>query len=80
MNNEYLPIIEQAEKAGTQKEKMNCILSILSILTCNHLPHIEGSIKKIKRWLLLGLLIVLLTILFQDQLSLTHIISLIRIL
>ena len=80
MNNKYLPIIEQAEKAESQKEKMNCILSILSILTCNHLPHIEGNIKKIKRWLLIGLLILLIAILAQDQLSLTHIISLIRIL
>lgn len=80
----YKPILEQAEKAESDDERINSILTMLEMIGLNHLPSIEKKIvliknanKKIYRIIIMIGIAILLAILFQDQLSLTKIVSII---
>ena len=63
MKDRYSPLFKQAEKATSQKERTNSMLSILEVLTSNHIPTIEAKVNKL---LLLGG-ILLLAVLFSSK-------------
>ena len=63
MKDRYSPLFKQAEKTKSQTEKMNSVLSVLEILTGNHIPTIEAKVNKL---LLLGGLL-LLAVLFSNK-------------
>ena len=59
MKDRYDPIIEQGDKATTNKEKLSCAWTMLKVMGGNHLPTIEGKINKLT-WLIVALLIAVL--------------------
>lgn len=73
MKGRYDAALEQADKAQTEKEKTNSILSIVKTMATNHLPTMEEKIDRNNRKMLIGMLVILLAVLFQDQLSLPEI-------
>lgn len=65
---DYRPIIESAKKEQSARGQCKWIIAMLEILTINHLPHLEKSMKDIKKgngrimmFLVLVLLVVLIT-------------------
>lgn len=78
MNNELKPIIEQAEKAKTVKEKVDCVITFLKVLS-NHIPSMDKRIKKLERSLYIIAVVILLALLGTNQIALGFIVKLINL-
>lgn len=59
MKGRYDSLIEEGDKATTQKEKLSCTWTMLKTIGTNHLPTIEGKLTKIL-WLVVAISIVML--------------------
>lgn len=59
MKDRYNSLIEQGDKAVTQKEKLNCTWTMLKTIGTNHLPTLETKMNKLT-WLIVILLIAVL--------------------
>ena len=76
-NNRYGPIFEQAKTCEKPGEQNKFILTILELIAMNHLPTIERRIKRLEKWLLAGLAVIIAAILFGNQLSIEMLVKLI---
>lgn len=47
MKGRYDALIDEGDKAETQKERLGCIWPLLKTVATNHLPTMEGKINKI---------------------------------
>jgi len=59
MKDRYDALIEQGDKATTNKETLSCAWTMLKTIGTNHLPTIEGKMNK-QTWLIIALLIAVL--------------------
>jgi len=59
MKGRYDSVIEQGDKAKTNKEALNCAWTMLKTIGTNHLPTIEGKINKL---FLLGMALLIATL------------------
>lgn len=82
-NNEYKPIIEEYGRATTTKDKLDSLFTFVKMIATNHLKKTDKKIEEITKrqnkqfkWTLILGVIILLGLLFQDQLSFEKIVAL----
>ena len=56
MKDRYDALIEQGDKAETNKERLSCQWTMLKMILTNHLPTIDGKINKLM-WLIGALIL-----------------------
>jgi len=76
-NDRYGPVFEQAKQCKKPEDQSKFFLAILELIAMNHLPTIESRIKRLEKWLLAGLAVIIAAILFGNQLSIEMLVKLI---
>lgn len=69
-NGRYKPIIKEYERAEETKDKLDSLFTFVVMMATNHIKEIDTKVNKIIRYGIFIALAMLLAILFQDQLSL----------
>lgn len=67
MKDRYDALIEQGDKAETNKERLSCHWIMLKMIGTNHLPTLEAKVNKI--FWLLGVLLVATLFSSKDSIS-----------
>jgi len=78
MDNELKPIIEQAEKAETLEEKVDCMITFLKVLS-NHIPSLDKRLRKVEKFIYIFGLVLLFALLGTNEVALDYILKLIQL-
>ena len=71
----YKPVIEQYERSESMEDRIECLFTMTKMIATNHLHDIEKNQQKLwKATIGIGV-VILLAILFSDQVSLTKIVE-----